>query len=496
MSFLSLPNEIILHIASTVTLQYDLNALTRVNQRLYSILNTYLYRCDVLYFGGSALSWAAENGAMETFQKSLDAGADVQMRRPAGKAGMISMIRKDGSRKYRFRIDPVPHPICLAAKGGHEPIVKLLLERGVSPHTLYAEGVNLLCRAAMNGHVSLIKTLLGAGGHLDFRTMMGECPLQFAASYGQEEAVKALLQALEQGPQPTIGRQMQDALMSAIIAKHENIVQVLLEHGVDVNFRDINNRQSPLSWAADCGYDHFVNVLLEKGADPNFSIKVEETALSRAVERSHETIVRRLIPMTERFYLTRALFVAVKGQDEGMVELLLEQGASPDFVPRDFRNWEAQHTLPRGGCSFGIDKFDMPFHLIPPLVTAVRGGNRRIVQLLLERGADAKIRFYPGEFGAIMQQTLLEFAVEYGHREVVELLLRRGADPNPVNALGETPLFYAILMKYEAIIRLLLDHGANIDHTDKYGGTPVSRCGKDDRILDLLHSYKERNGDV
>jgi hypothetical protein len=197
--------------------------------------------------------------------------------------------------------------------------------------------------------------------------------------------------------------------------------------------------------------------------------------------------------MTERFHLNRALFVAVKGQDEGMVELLLEQGASPDFVPRDFRDWEGQQTHPPYGCTFGTDVFDMP-HLIPPLVTAVRGGNRRIVQLLLDHGADAKIRFYPGEFGASMRLTLLEFAVEYGHREVVELLLRRGADPNPVNAFGETPLFYAILKGYEAIIRLLLDHGANIDHTDKYGGTPVSRCGKNDRILDLLHSYKETNG--
>ena len=47
MLLLNLPNEILLLIAENLQVEGDINAFARTNNRLYSILNPYLYRYNV-----------------------------------------------------------------------------------------------------------------------------------------------------------------------------------------------------------------------------------------------------------------------------------------------------------------------------------------------------------------------------------------------------------------------------------------------------------------
>jgi hypothetical protein len=51
----------------------DINAFARINNRLYSILNPYLYRYNVERKDSTALIWAAKRGQDVTAQKSLKA---------------------------------------------------------------------------------------------------------------------------------------------------------------------------------------------------------------------------------------------------------------------------------------------------------------------------------------------------------------------------------------------------------------------------------------
>jgi len=76
------------------------------------------------------------------------------------------------------------------------------------------------------------------------------------------------------------------------------------------------------------------------------------------------------------------------------VRALLDRGASPD--------------------SWNID------YVSPALVSAAAGGHTRVVELLLERGADVNLRD-----GA--QQSALQRARGAGHGDVVALLIRSGA---------------------------------------------------------------------
>lgn len=129
----------------------------------------------------------------------------------------------------------------------------------------------------------------------------------------------------------------------------------------------------------------------------------------------------------------------------------------------------------------------------PAIVNAAGRGNRRMVDLLLEYGADinAKSSWWAGGFGVL----------HHGHKDLSRYLIERGAridphaaaalgmldnlrqmtveDPNVVNERGpdgQVPLHYA---ESTGIIDYLLDNGADIDMRDiDHNSTPAQYAVK------------------
>lgn len=112
-------------------------------------------------------------------------------------------------------------------------------------------------------------------------------------------------------------------------------------------------------------------------------------------------------------------------------------------------------------------------------------GHWRLVQFLLERGADAKHR------SPMNDETPLHSALSkssYAHELVVRVLLAHGADPNVATkpgaetaafmrdcrTKGETPLHRAAAFSGEEAIQVLIDAGAKLDAKDMNGDTPLS----------------------
>jgi len=113
-------------------------------------------------------------------------------------------------------------------------------------------------------------------------------------------------------------------------------------------------------------------------------------------------------------------------------------------------------------------------------------GHSRLVQFLLERGADVNLPF--PETGETPLHSALCKANRPAYDHVVRILLAAGADPRrkttpsvPTEAFmrdcrtkGETPLHRAAAFGSEASIQMLLDAGASREDKDMNGETPLS----------------------
>ncbi|KAL8626996.1 hypothetical protein Q9189_007311 [Teloschistes chrysophthalmus] len=94
-----------------------------------------------------------------------------------------------------------------------------------------------------------------------------------------------------------------------------------------------------------------------------------------------------------------------------------------------------------------------------PILAAVVGGEGKLVDLLLQHGADAHSKFA----NEIKGGSAVHLAVERGQPECLLLLLRAGADPGIRNSDGEQALHLAAKQGNVKLTRLLLQRGADFD---------------------------------
>ncbi|KAL9035559.1 MAG: hypothetical protein Q9214_006523, partial [Letrouitia sp. 1 TL-2023] len=166
---------------------------------------------------------------------------------------------------------------------------------------------------------------------------------------------------------------------------------------------------------------------LDDGADINTKGITGFTALSKAVEKGHERVVRYLLEHGADIDMKcslkgTALHSAADDGLASMVKVLLE------FNP----NLEAQ----------GIEQKT-------PLQYAARKGDVESIDLLLDKGANINSK---NEH----QETALWLAVDWKRANAVRRLLDRGADVNIPNYEDRAPLHKAAYMGLKEITRLLL----------------------------------------
>ena len=461
-----LPTELILQIISECKSESSLAALALVNRQFHTICNPLLYQYNVLHGNNSALDWAAETGQMNTLNKALDAGAPLPEREAKGE---LRVERYDDDNPRLFETIR-PHPISLAANGGHIHIVRYMISRGVSITTTDPERMTPLALAARNGDVSLAEYLLSMGASQYSRGFLRRRTIWHAAFYGHMDMVKLLISAPPQDNDdfPKEGM-VEEALVAATLGGQTSLVKSLLAtYEVQVNtiFQG-SPRGSPLCLAARKGPREMVSILLAYGADPNLVEDQRErhAPLTEAVIQEREDIVELLFHRTANLHRTRALAFAVGQGNRRLVEILLRNGAPPQFLTSEI-------PIGRNTYTYG--------NWVQPLLLAARSGNLEIAELLCEYGADvnAPCSEYNGDrprLGTSIRDIppfdrVLFWVVEEPNEKMAGLLLEHGADPNVGDSRDRPPLMYALDSGNEAIIRSLLDHGADMCRTmDQYG---------------------------
>lgn len=158
--------------------------------------------------------------------------------------------------------------LMLAARHGHDTVVKLLIDAGCPLHTQDADGNTALFCALVEGRLSTVKLLLDEGADLSLRPNLGQTALARAVYSGNEALVRFLFEKGEKADTRDKDGYTPLFQLRWCVDEENNLAPLLVQHGADVNAQTANGL-SPLGEVVTDGRVKTVRQLLDLGADLN-----------------------------------------------------------------------------------------------------------------------------------------------------------------------------------------------------------------------------------
>ena len=350
-------------------------------------------------------------------------------------------------------VTPREAPVADAAQRGDLEAVRTLLRQGADVNTAQSDGMTALHWAASNNDVEIAKALLYAGATVRSTTRLGGyTPLHVASRGGHTEVARLVLEA---GADPnTFTTTGVAALHFAAEADADGVVEVLVEHGANVNARDSFAERTPLMFATVRGADAALRALVDAGADLSLVTRVKDYEVVdqslRAEQRQRARVRAAAEEPEEEEEVSEASTSPVPAQGQqrrnpaqgapaqrpgnpaqpaaapGQPEP--EKPATPPEEPPVTALSSAQQIGKQGGFS--------------ALHYAAREGHRSTSGLLLDSGADVN------QPTAGDNSSPMLVAVVNGHYDLGRDFLDRGADPNLVSDDGAGPLFATLNIEW------------------------------------------------
>ena len=405
-----------------------------------------------IYEGPTALHYAAQGGHIGATELLIQAGADVNA------IGYSSEFGDD----WQFNT----FPLTLAVKGHHQETAVKLLIAGANATEFYDYETLIICAAAADGQYEVVKAALEAGCNVDagaLETDNQRTPLSHAAENG-----------------------------------HLEVVDLLVQHGAEIDARDFRN-WTPLHRAAADGQESVFDYLLEHQADP----------LAMCI--SFQTYE---IPISN----TTILHLAALGDHLGIANKAIQLGVS--IIAEREDGCTALHCSAHSGGEFkvlrmllGLQLFDVDLvydnylcrwlriagelmYDVTPLMIACDESYGAIAALLYS-GAGVNcinsigctplhflsaVGIYKlwGNGGMTEDEALLDRNKQQReHGKAMKILLEAGAGVDAKNSQGVTPLHLACSVRNPVGIRALVENYANVDakidstYREREGFTPA-----------------------
>lgn len=439
-----------------------------------------------------ALEGVDDDGPMDDRRISLiDSTADIALHWPAAASvlpenrGQLPSTILNARSRQCLRPPSMPpvdkltysdlESLTHAAKGGDVECIRKLLNRGLSVDHRIGDLSTMLHMAARYGHDTLIKLLLEHGAPGMAKDQYGLTALHSAASGPFCRVVQLLLDYNVD----VAAKDDEGSTALHIASKHAQgeIVTLLLKKGANIIAKN-NRGETPLHSATFSGSAAAVEQLLQKGADIYEQDNIGQTALHRAAFHKQESVARVLV-------LNGANREAEDNYGRTALQLLGNRSSRVHF-PYAIPHQMALKTLLRPldpnelpryaglGDSQRVEKLlnfgaDVDQHGVfggTALHLATSAGQEYMVQLLLNWDADIEAKDLEGN-------TALHLAVATGRKEIMNILLHKGANPEATNTNGDKVLHWAVFLKQEDIVRLLLAQGANPTTTNNIQQTAL-----------------------
>lgn len=395
----------------------------------------------------------------------------------AAAAGDLSTIKKLLAEHANLAVqEGARSAIVLAAEGGHQEVVALLLRQNV-PQT---QAEKALVYASGAGNIALIKLFLDKKVSPNGRGDGGISPLILSGYAGKLEAVELLL---ARGADPNQVNDDQEAPLHtcAVNAAAEQIVPLLLKKGARVDVVDKYGR-TPLSNQAQDGNSAAVRALLGAGAELEHRDGDQQTPLFSACMSGHDAIVAELLArhadpnVINRFGAT-PLMAAAAGGHLAVVRQLLAAGATLEqrLVKNDQSALELAIVYDHAEVvawllDHGMDARGRAGDRTPPIMVAAYRDGVKSIPVLVAHGADPNLLVASDQTVSISP---LMGACAFDHNAAARALLDAGAKVNLTGRGGASALHLAAVSGSVACVELLLAKGAILDARNDANGTPL-----------------------
>jgi ankyrin repeat protein len=356
--------------------------------------------------GSTLLAWAVEIQNGEIVHLLLEHGAK------ASGVGEVSVA-----------------PLFMACQYGDPGILNELLDQHADVKATRPDGITPLSLCAGNAPPSILERMITKGAQVDRPDEVGQTPLMWAAAKGRVDNV---------------------ALLAA--------------KGAQVNGRSVNGF-TPLFFALKSHVPEAPTALLEVGADPDYVALDGTSVVQLALYQKDYAFAARMIARGADLGAldrngNRLLHAAVFANQPSLVQLLLAKGADANALTGTSK------VRMRFEVNFKTAEYEVPPK--PPLMLATESGYARLMQILVDGGANPKFRMADGT-------DVLLAAAASGKLDALRLALQLVPDPNTTTKDGDTPLHILLATGTGAelapMMKLLAERGARTDLKNRAGQT-------------------------